>query len=181
MARAALVSVEEYLCTIYEPDCDYVDGEVQERNVGELEHSEVQSALVTRFRTARSEPRIFAYAELRLRVGPSRYRISDVCVFLGTRPAERVPSTPPFLCVEILSPEDRVHRLQERIDDYLRFGVPFVWVIDPLSRRGWVYTKDSIAEAIDGVLRTSDPEISVPIAELFDAEDAEGLRPRGAG
>ena len=32
------VSLEEYLRTHYEPDCDYVDGELEERNTGELEH-----------------------------------------------------------------------------------------------------------------------------------------------
>ena len=34
MAVGIQVSVEEYLHTSYRPDCDYVDGEVQERNLG---------------------------------------------------------------------------------------------------------------------------------------------------
>jgi hypothetical protein len=34
MATGALVSVDEYLSTSYDPDCDYVDGVVEERNVG---------------------------------------------------------------------------------------------------------------------------------------------------
>jgi hypothetical protein len=32
------VTVAEYLRTVYEPDCDYVDGRVEERNVGEFDH-----------------------------------------------------------------------------------------------------------------------------------------------
>ena len=59
-------------------------------------------------------------------------------------------------------------RIQQRIDDYLAMGVRFVRVVDPAVRRGWVYTPDAIREAKDGVLRTTDPEIAVPIAELFD-------------
>jgi len=43
MATGTLVSVEEYLNTSYSPDCDYVDGEVLERNLGEREHSELQT------------------------------------------------------------------------------------------------------------------------------------------
>jgi hypothetical protein len=35
MATSAIVPVSEYLRTSYSPDCDYVDGEVQERNLGE--------------------------------------------------------------------------------------------------------------------------------------------------
>ncbi len=35
MATGALVSVDEYLRTSYRPDCDYVDGILVERNVGE--------------------------------------------------------------------------------------------------------------------------------------------------
>ena len=34
-AVKALVSVEEYPDTVYEPDCDYFDGELVDRNVGD--------------------------------------------------------------------------------------------------------------------------------------------------
>jgi hypothetical protein len=37
-----MASVAEYLNTTYRPDCDYVDGEVRERNLGEYEHSRPQ-------------------------------------------------------------------------------------------------------------------------------------------
>ena len=53
MKAAALVPLEEYLDTTYRPDCDYVDGEVLERNVGELDHSDVQSEFVHFFRSRR--------------------------------------------------------------------------------------------------------------------------------
>src|SRR5207244_9205938 len=38
MATGTLVSVEEYLSTSYRPDCDYIDGVILERNVGESDH-----------------------------------------------------------------------------------------------------------------------------------------------
>ena len=51
MKTAALIPVEEYLRTTYDPDCDYVDGEVQERNLGELDHSDLQTEFVQLART----------------------------------------------------------------------------------------------------------------------------------
>ena len=46
MAARALISVEEYLRTSYDPDCEYVDGEVQERIVGQKKHAKLQKAFV---------------------------------------------------------------------------------------------------------------------------------------
>jgi len=76
------------------------------------------------------------------------------------------------ICLEILSSEDRIERIQDRIDDYVKFGVPYVWVVNPRSRRAWVYTADSIYEAKDGVLKTENPALVVPLAEIFAALDA---------
>jgi Uma2 family endonuclease len=57
--------------------------------------------------------------------------------------------------------------MREKIDDYLRFGVRYVWVIDPRARRAWIYTPETIQEVRDGVLRTSGPEFLVPLAEVL--------------
>jgi Uma2 family endonuclease len=58
--------------------------------------------------------------------------------------------------------------MQEKIDDYLRFGVPYVWIINPRLRKGYVATNAGVVEAVSGVLETADPAIQVPVAELFD-------------
>jgi hypothetical protein len=60
--------------------------------------------------------------------------------------------------------------LHNRIDDYLAFGVPFVWLIKLVSRRGWVYTKETIKEAKGRSMRTSNPDIEVPLIELIDRD-----------
>jgi hypothetical protein len=52
----------------------------------------------------------------------------------------------------------------------LRFGVPYVWIINPRLRKGYAATKAGMVEAESGVLTTSDPEIQVRAAELFDAD-----------
>jgi hypothetical protein len=45
VSQPVRIPVEEYLATSYRPDCDYVDGEIEERNVGEFDHSFLQGLL----------------------------------------------------------------------------------------------------------------------------------------
>lgn len=163
----ALISVDEYLHTVYRPDCDYVDGEVLERNMAERTHSITQSEFNFFFRAREREWNVAVFPEQRIQVQSTRFRIPDLCVYVGQEPKEEIFRTPPFLCIEILSPEDRMERIQERIEDYLGFGVPFVWLVNSHARRGWVYTKDEIREAKDGILRTENPSLAVPLAEIF--------------
>ncbi len=167
MATSTLLPVSEYLSTDYSPDCDYVDGEVLERNVGEQDHSNVQAELIILLGALRTRVGINVFPEQRVQISPTRFRVPDICVVAGPRPAEQIFTSPPFLCIEILSPEDRYTRMQQKIQDYLSFGVRFVWLIDPQLRRAWVYTPSGMSEAADGVLRTGDPAIEIPLAGLF--------------
>ena len=75
----------------------------------------------------------------------------------------------PFLCIEILSPEDRVSRLNDQISNYFEMGVRYVWLLDPLTHRAFCYTPGEMHEVLDGILRTKDPDIAVPLAEIFEA------------
>ena len=153
MKTEAIVSVQEYLKTSYEPDCDYVDGEVQERNVGERDHSEIQGEFFFFFRQRQERWKTFAFLEQRIQISAGRFRVPDIFVYAGAKPAEQIFRTPPFICIEILSAEDRMERIQQRIDDYLNFGVRYIWVINPRGRRAWTYSKDGSREIFDGFLR----------------------------
>jgi Uma2 family endonuclease len=167
MKTGALVPVEKYLRTSYHPDCDYVDGQVLERNIGERDHSRIQRELIFFFCNWQETWNVFVFPEQRVQVSPSRFRVPDICVYLGREPEEQVFTTPPFICIEILSPEDRWQRIQQKIDDYIRFGVPHVWVLHPREQRAWAYTPQGSTEIKDGVLRTEDPSLTVPLAEIF--------------
>lgn len=92
-------------------------------------------------------------------------------MYLQPVPDDPILGSPPFIAIEILSPQDRMLRVRAKIDEYLAFGVAYVWLIDPKRRRADVYTASAIYEAKDGVLRTVDPAIEVPLAELFQALD----------
>ncbi|MBV9611386.1 MAG: Uma2 family endonuclease, partial [Acidobacteriaceae bacterium] len=77
-----------------------------------------------------------------------------------------------FLCIEIVSSDDRMSRLMVRVKEYLAFGVTYVWVIDPQSRTGYVYTKDEGREVRDS-LTTTNPDISISLSELFAELDED--------
>jgi Uma2 family endonuclease len=101
----ALLLVEEYLSTCYpDGDREYLDGQVVERNVGEFNHSDVQTAIALYLRT---HYKYWAVVECRIRITPSRYRIPDVCLGIGAKPKGGPLLEPPFLAVEVLSPDDR--------------------------------------------------------------------------
>ena len=162
-----LIPVEEYLSTVYEVDCDYVGGEVLERNTGELDHSKLQAALAAYFFARRKERDITILLEMRVQVTPTRFRIPDVCIVLGGT-KEQILTKPPFLCIEILSPEDRWVRVKERINDFLAMGVLYVWVVDSQTRQAYTATPaEGLREVKDGVLRTENPAIQVSLDELI--------------
>jgi len=165
----ALVSVEEYLHTDYSPDCDYVDGELVERNVGESDHSICQGLIYAYFLARREQWKVYPLIELRMQVHRTRFRVPDVAVFLGGPPPEQIPTAPPFMAIEILSPEDRVRAMQKRVGDYLAFGVAYVWVIDPQECTAIVHTRAGSYQSEDLILRTENPEIILPLPEIFAA------------
>jgi Uma2 family endonuclease len=161
-----MVSVEEYLHTSYRPDCDYVDGEVQERLWGEFDHSRTMGEtlfyLITRYPPLRKR----VLPSLRVRVSTTRVRVPDICVLAEDAPKEQVITFPPILCIEILSPEDRMTRLLEKVNDYFQMGVPTCWIIDPVARLSWIATPGLLAEATNGILRAGDLEM--PLAEVLE-------------
>ncbi len=166
MTAAVTVPLAEYLESVYRPDCDYIDGEIRERNMGEFDHADWQGELVVRLRALGRMAGFVAVPEWRIQVGPNRFRIPDICVVLGARPTERYLTSAPFLVIEILSERDTFESIQDRLEDYLRMGVPHIWIVSPKTRRGWIYSPGVITEAPGGVLRTTNPVIEINVATI---------------
>jgi Uma2 family endonuclease len=167
MSVGTLISVDEYLRTSYDPDCDFIEGEVLERNVGKRKHSYAQLRIGAWFVHRREMLCLEAFTELRTRIGQRRIRIPDLVVCEVPIPNEEVFTTPPYLCVEVMSPDDTVAAMQDRLDDYLQFGVPNVWVIDPWKHRGWIVTAGGWATCADGIMRTPDGRVALPLADVL--------------
>src|SRR5205807_5449888 len=75
-------------------DCDYVDGEVLERNWGERDHSWVQGIVTAHFVVRRKEWKISVLPEMRVQVKPTRFRIPDICIVLEIRRAHVCTQAP---------------------------------------------------------------------------------------
>jgi Uma2 family endonuclease len=167
----ALISIEEYLHTTYHPDREYRDGVVEERSVGDLEHGVIQTELGFWFRSHRAGWRVQVVGGLRTRVSQTRVLIPDVCLLPLDEPREPVRVAPALLCVEILSPEDRIPRIATRMDDFLAMGVEHLWIVDPQARLAYTYTRAGLSDPITTRLTIPHTPIFLDLPTLFAALD----------
>jgi len=173
------ISVEEYLSTGYEPDCEYEDGVVVERNLGEFEHSFLQIILGTIFTNNMENWGVFGLTEQRIQISPRKFLIPDVCVLRVGSPADDILSDPPLIAIEILSPEDTKRRAEKKAAEYLEFGVEHVWVIDPHARVAYSGTATGLLLVPGGELTVPETAILIRISDLFvklDLIRAKGQR-----
>jgi len=171
MATSTLVPVSEYLATAYRPDCDYVDGQVQERSLGELDHGSLQLAIAVLLNNRRHEWRIRVVPELRVQVSADRFRVPDICVLSAQAPREQVVRSAPLLCIEILSPEDTLSQMVERVHDFLNMGVRQVWIFDPRLRSAMVCEGATMAEHNAGQLALPGTQVTIDLADVFRVLD----------
>jgi len=167
MSAAVQISLGEYLSNTYEPDCDYVDGVLEDRNVGKTRHSRTQILLAGWLLAREKEHGYKALTEERVRVASSRVRIPDICL-VERNANEEVLERPPVLWIEILSPDDRWSRVQTRLADCTAFGVPMIWIIDPYTQQAWTITGAAGAAPVtDGILRYPELGLEVPLQEIL--------------
>jgi len=172
MATApSLLSIEEYLRTSYKPDVDFVDGHLEERHLGEFEHARLQYLIANIFGRNEREWNVLGAIEQRMRIGADRVRICDVVVFRADAPREQVTQTAPLICIEILSPEDRLSRAKVVLGDYLAMGVENIWLIDPIYRSAWTFDAAGLHEADVTNLTVANTPIRLDLTEAFAALD----------
>ena len=105
---------------------------------------------------------------IRLKIRPSRYRVADLAVWRDDNIGTRIPTVPPFLVIEIPSPEDRMVRMLPKIQEYLSIGVQWIWIVDPREQSALLYSQQNPAGALCDILRTEDPSIEIPLTAAFD-------------
>ncbi len=144
MSVATYVPVEVYLKSSYEPDAEYVNGEIEERPMGQFDHSSWQQAIQRWFWRHESEWSVRVRPELRVRVSPTRFRVPDVTLLDRDNPIEQIVTLPPLAVFEVLSPEDTLRQLKRKLDDYAAMGIPQIWIIDPEDGTFLQYAKGEL-------------------------------------
>lgn len=169
MPAKVVMDIDEYLHTSFDgPDCEYLDGEVVERNTGELPHGTLQGRLIFLLMQRSEQLGIRVVPEIRIQIHPHRFRVADIAVWRAGNIGERIPTVAPFLVIEILSPEDRVVRMQPKIQEYLSIGVEWIWLVDPDERKAICYSQQDRAGSLCDALRTANPDIEIPFGAVFE-------------
>ncbi|HUJ51502.1 MAG TPA: Uma2 family endonuclease, partial [Bryobacteraceae bacterium] len=129
MAVGTALSVEQYLATSF-PDLDkeYRNGELVKRALPDNLHSKTQVLLAAFFEARRKTAAVFPRTELRLKIRSTLILIPDVTVFHPDEPQERYPDKPPFIAIEILSLDDKLTDVREKLETYRTWGVTHVWL-----------------------------------------------------
>jgi len=164
MATLTAVPVQEYLSTSYDPDMEYVDGQLVERHVGEYIHGRLQGLIFALLLTRERQRGFRVFVETRVQVSEApRYRIPDVCV--KALPHETTPILiSPDLVIEVVSRRDEIQEMLAKIGDYLADRIPYVWVIDPYKR--------TVVEATpSGIRKVSSQKLSTPLVGEVDFAD----------
>lgn len=130
-AATTFVSVEEYLRSSFEPDAEYVNGQIEERAVGENDHSAWQDAILAWFRQQRVEAQIRVRPEQRVQVAANNFRVPDVTILDRNLPIEQIVTQPPLAVFEVLFPADSLKSVMAKCGDYERMGIRTIVVLDP--------------------------------------------------
>lgn len=175
MATPVLIPVSEYLRTTYRPDCDYVRGELKERNVGETPHAAIQGWFVGIFLANRKSWGVRAFPEQRVQVAEENFRIPDVCAVRLGSPVGRIVRTPPLICIEILSEGQSLNDMRDRVSDYLLMGVENIWLLDPIDRKAWtvegIAGRFSFENLSSAAFAVSGTPIRIPLADIYQELD----------
>ena len=158
------LSIQDYLRLTCDPDCEFVEGVLEERPVGEYDHSTWQTIIAGFFESRGGELNVKARTELRIQVSPNRFRVPDVAILSRDAPREQVITHPPLAVFEILSPEDTMTRMLEKLADYEHMGIAAIWVIDPRNRSYFQFSEGKLIPS--SVFDLSGRAFKVPISEI---------------
>ncbi len=168
-ASTSLVTVEDYLRMSVDPDCEYVAGVLEVRAVGEYDHSTWQTILAAFFSSKGLEWGIKARTGLRVQVASDSYRVPDVTLLSREAPREQIITHPPQAVFEILSPEDTMTRMLEKLADYEHMGIAVIWIIEPKKRLYYRYSQGQLA--LGTVFDLPGTAFTVPFAEIAALAD----------
>lgn len=157
------VALEQYLSSSYDPDLEFVDGALVERNVGDWLHSLLQRNIIVAL--SQKYPHIYAVPELRSKTTETSYRLPDVCVLLHP-PATKYLIEAAHIAIEILSEDDSMSKTMEKLAEYEVKGVRNIWLLDPRLQQMSVYRSGALI-LVNGDTLSTDDGIELTRDEIF--------------
>lgn len=162
----SVVSLEEYLSASYEPECEYLDGELFPKAMGAKDHARLQFQIARLLYRYEEAGLCQIVTEQSVRVSETAVLIPDVCLLQPDNDEHGIVRQSALLCIEILSPSDRFSYTARKCDEYLRWGVLACWIFDPIEKKAWVYDEQGLHTVTHGgVLRLG--EIELQLTELW--------------
>ena len=187
MSAGTKLTLDEFLALPEtKPGSEYVDGEVVQKTMPTTDHAIIQRLLSLVFGLfLRAHPIAEGGPEWCCIFGPSgheRARLPDFALVLrerlhGTRGDAPFFGAPDF-AVEIMSPDDRMSEVLDKVRFYLENGVRLVWLIDPGTRTVMAWSTWGTArvlteaDTVDGgdVL----PGFSSPVRDILPSREIIG-------
>ena len=175
MSVETVFPLEEYLSSSYDPDVEYVDGVLVERNVGDWLHSLIQRNLIVAL--SRKYPHLYAVPVLRSQTRETRFRLPDVSVLFAAAETKYLVDVA-FITIEILSDEDKMTRMMEKLAEYEAKGVPNIWLIDPRLEQIATYRDGALVQVHGDRITTAEGNIELTRQQVFQSR---GARHRSEG
>ena len=102
-------------------------------------------------------------SEVELRVIPEAHPRPDVIAVKSTRPTGAYPTIGVDVVVEIISEDDKMQHLGEKLRRYQEWGCGFTYVVDPSDR--------SVCEWRDGSLVITETIAAIPTERIWEELD----------
>ena len=161
--------------------CELIEGEIVKMTPAGEEHGEIAATvcilLGAHVRSLNLGKVCTCDTGILMHSDPDTVRTPDV-LFVSTEKAgtgqrrRGFLTFPPDLVVEVVSPDDRWVSITEKVAQYLDFGVPLVWVVDPRNEEVRVHeTRDRVQIVGRGQELTGGgvvPGFSCKVDEIFD-------------
>ncbi len=173
----------EIVCPQTEPETEWVRGRALRKMSPTYRHGLAQlrvAAALAAWVDACKAGRVAM--EWRFRITPpgepTRPLVPDVAyVSYATLPASAgpnafdVPTVPPTVAIEVLSPGDRADDVRDKIATYLAAGTSVVFIVDPSARNGTLCDGEGVRSLVSGdrIVHAALPGFALELEALFEA------------
>lgn len=165
------LSQEQYSHVFFRPDAHFIDGQIVPRVLGDYTHSRTVGSLLGLVYPVCNSDGLMALLSIRLQTAPTRIRVCDLAILNANAPREQVPTVPPLLCIEVLSPGQSPVEERDTLSDYLAMGVRNIWLIDPTEQGVFTFDSQGLQRADPTHMLFPNTAIHLDLTEAFAALD----------